>query len=477
MVWSGREAGSYSANGNEVRARVYDASGNPLGNDVLVNTITDRQQFAPEVVALANGGFAVTWVNVDVQLVYSHYARFYDAAGAAISAATQTQAFTPAPGVWDIETVALSDGSLVNIYPQGFFPVTLWADGVAAPTAPPASTTPTAGPDTLTGDGGVNTLVSLAGDDTLNGLGGNDNLDGGQGIDKALYGGQAKDYAWWQADDGSWRVQDLRNGSPEGTDTLLSIEQLVFADRTIKIAGATNAELLSLAFEQVMRIATPTGANQTFLNGLITAVDGGAKTLGAAYGEIVQRADGSTAVAAMTYQFFLGYAPSKGGFDYLVSPTGPNPNNINSAYFQFFSQENRYINFAVSVGSLGDGKAAFTADYGALTLRQATAKAYQEIFGGSAPGEAFLNLLLDSDVGGGLTRKDYFAYYGGDGLTGLGTKAAMVGWLLTEAAKADVGVFARSNNAYLQDLADGAPFLVDMVGVYAQPDWAHNPPG
>ncbi len=70
-----------------------------------------------------------------------------------------------------------------------------------------------------------------------------------------------------------------------------------------------------------------------------------------------------------------------------------------------------------------------------------------------------------------MTRKDYFALYGGDGLEGLGTKAAMVGWLLTEAAKADEGFFARSNNAYLADLADGAPFLIDIIGVYAQPEW------
>ena len=96
---------------------------------------------------------------------------------------------------------------------------------------------------------------------------------------------------------------------------------------------------------------------------------------------------------------------------------------------------------------------------------------------GGAPSEAFLSLLLDADVGGGLTRKDYFAVYGGDGLSGVGTKAAMVGWLLTEAAKADIGLFARASNAYLQDLADGAEFRVDMIGVYAQPDWVHQPGG
>ena len=61
---------------------------------------------------------------------------------------------------------------------------------------------------------------------------------------------------------------------------------------------------------------------------------------------------------------------------------------------------------------------------------------------------------------------DYFAAYGLDGPTGIGTKAAMVGWLLAEAVKADVGTYATSNNAYFADLADGAAYHVDMIGVY-----------
>ena len=330
--------------------------------------------------------------------------------------------------------------------------------------------------ETFDAGGGGDIVFAGAGADTIKGGGGDDRLFGGEGEDSAVWSSASANYSWWRTSDGSWQVRDARAGSPDGSDTLMGIERLVFADRTIKLAGATNAEQLALAYEQIMRVASPTGADATFLNGLIAAVDGGQKTLSAAYTEIVQKADGSTAVAAMTYQFFVGFVPSKGGFDYLVNPTGPNPNNINSAYYQFFSTENRYINFAVNVGSAGDGKAAFQAEYGALTLRQATAKAYQEIFGGAAPNEAFLSLLLDASVGGGMTRKDYFAYYGKDGPDGLGTKAAMVGWLLTEAAKADLGVLARSSNAYLADLADGAEHLIDIVGVYAQSGWAHNPP-
>lgn len=323
----------------------------------------------------------------------------------------------------------------------------------------------------IIGLGGDDVIIGWTGDDSILGGGGNDYIDGGEGVDLAYYSGASQDFAWWQTPDSAWRIQDLRS---EETDELVDIEVVNFGDRILKIAGATVTEQLGYAFENVLRYTATSSADTTFLNGLASAVTSGRETLADAFGEIVQRADGTTAVAALTYQFFTGVVPSKGGFDYLVSPDGPNPNNLNAAYFQNFSQENRYINFAVNVGGAGEGKAAFAAEYGGLSLRAATAKAYNEIFG-STPNASKLDALLDAtfSIGGQtLTRADYFAAYGGDGLEGLGTKAAMVGWLLTEAAKADVGFYARSSNAYLADLADGAQFLVDIVGAYSHPEWA-----
>jgi serralysin len=164
--------------------------------------------------------------------------------------------------------------------------------------------------------------------------------------------------------------------------------------------------------------------------------------------------------------------------DYLVSPTGPNPNNLNSAYYQGFNLENRYINFAVDLGKLGEGAPEFTAHYGGLSFFEATRTAYATIFG-EAPSDAKLHAILDpTTVLNGVTysREDYFAYYGGDGLEGIGTKAAMVGWLLAEAEKADVGVYALSNDAFLTDVGlHDAPFGVNLVGVYNQPGFLFHP--
>ena len=172
----------------------------------------------------------------------------------------------------------------------------------------------------------------------------------------------------------------------------------------------------------------------------------------------VQDADATTTVATLSYQFFTGKIPSQGGIDYLVSPTGGNAANLNSAYYQGFSLENRYINFAVNLGKFGDGRAGFEAAYGHKTLADTVKGAYTTIFG-SAPTDAKVADLLNP-------RASYFASYGGDGPNGVGTKAAAVGWLLAEAAKADVGVYSRASDAFLADLSDGATFGVDLIGVY-----------
>src|SRR5579884_115739 len=145
--------------------------------------------------------------------------------------------------------------------------------------------------------------------------------------------------------------------------------------------------------------------------------------------------------------------------DFLVSPTGPNANNLNSAYYQQFSMENRYINFAVNLGSgLGAGAAAFANLHATESLSQTLIEAYTTIFGGPPSADKVNHLLNDQvpdGLGGTYARANYFASYGGDGLTGVGTKAAMVGWLMAEAVKADLGTYALSNDAMLHAIADG----------------------
>ncbi|MBO9547257.1 M10 family metallopeptidase C-terminal domain-containing protein [Caulobacter sp.] len=304
------------------------------------------------------------------------------------------------------------------------------------------------GDDVLFGGVGNDKLDGGSGDDLLDGGAGDDIIDGGAGTDRVRYAGTMKDYQVVKNGDGTITVTDLRAGSPDGVDHLSNVETIVFA-------SAPSAEEVSARILNILRQPS-NSANAAFSQSLLTQWQAGQLSDDQITKAIVDAADATTSVASMSYQFFIGKVPSQGGVDFLISPAGPNINNLNSGYYQSFNLENRYINFAVNLGKVGEGNAKFTAEYGALSLFDATKKAYTAIFGGT-PSDAKLHALID-------TRIDYFASYGGDGQNGIGTKAAMVGWLLAEAEKADVGVMARSNAAWLTDLADGSgPFAIDIL--------------
>jgi peptidase M10/serralysin-like protein/Big-like domain-containing protein/matrixin len=83
------------------------------------------------------------------------------------------------------------------------------------------------------------TLTGNALDNTLYGNSGNDTLDGGAGTDKVVYSGLSSDYQLVHNADGSWTITDLRAGSPDGTDTLINIEQVQFSDTLITLGGTS----------------------------------------------------------------------------------------------------------------------------------------------------------------------------------------------------------------------------------------------
>jgi Ca2+-binding RTX toxin-like protein len=102
--------------------------------------------------------------------------------------------------------------------------------------------------DELLGAGGDDLLVALAGNDILSGGDGNERLDGGAGDDR-LDGGAGIDTADYSAALGEVRV-DLNFAVPQntgwaGTDTLLSIENVIGGAYGDFLTGDSNANLLS----------------------------------------------------------------------------------------------------------------------------------------------------------------------------------------------------------------------------------------
>jgi serralysin len=109
--------------------------------------------------------------------------------------------------------------------------------------------------DTLTGNSYANGIAGGAGADKLYGNGGNDTLtggagadylSGGSGTDIAVFAGASTDYSWVKNADGSWAITDLRAGSPDGKDTLVSIELVQFSDGQ-KAPGPSAAQTVASA--------------------------------------------------------------------------------------------------------------------------------------------------------------------------------------------------------------------------------------
>ena len=311
--------------------------------------------------------------------------------------------------------------------------------------------------DTITGNAAANRIT---------GGGGNDSLDGGAGVDTAVYAGKFGSYALAALADGSWQIKD--NAGADGTDTIINIESLQFSDRVVAAVDSRVAA----AMASVLRLqAFSTGADA------MTKSIAGAMASGTSYADaltlVTKAAVNTSAVAALSYQFFTGKTPTVAGMDYLVDPNGVNQNNLNSAYYQTFDVVNRFINFAVNLGKNGEGASTFSAAYGSLSLADATSKAYGAIFGLVPSPQKVQDLLYAKVVVGGasITRADYLAYYGQDGANGLGTKAAMVGWLLAAAETEHVGVYAKSADVFFADQLTHNVYGVDLIGTYAKPEY------
>jgi len=100
--------------------------------------------------------------------------------------------------------------------------------------------------DALYGDGNNN---------TFRGGGGNDYFSGGNGLDSAAFNGASTDFQVTDLGNGLFEVKDLRPGSPDGTDTLLNVEQLNFTDKAVRIWNAPPT-IGSLSNNTVLENAT-----------------------------------------------------------------------------------------------------------------------------------------------------------------------------------------------------------------------------
>ncbi len=235
-------------------------------------------------------------------------------------------------------------------------------------------------------------------------------------------------------------------------------------------------EELEDAFTAINRKA-PSTAHSLILQELATRSQNGVISDDQAYAYGISQATGTTSVAAMTYQFFTGKTPTAAGFDYLVNST-TNTNDLNDPTYQNFNTENRYINFAVNLGVAGEGRAIFSQIYNPLSFIETVAVAYNRIIGASQAAEAGID--VDAAIANIAGRKAYFdAVVAQAGIAAadrdLAAKAAVVGYIMAEAAKSGVGAYAQGLKGFYGDLADDgkANFNVDLNTYIV----ATSPPG
>lgn len=121
-----------------------------------------------------------------------------------------------------------------------------------------------AGANTLNGGAGADKLYGNGGNDTLIGGAGADYLSGGGGTDTAVFSGKASEYSWSKNADGTWTITDMRVGSPDGKDTLSSVELFQFSDGLVPRAGgsATTGATTSAEGPRLDSLPLPSYADQ-----------------------------------------------------------------------------------------------------------------------------------------------------------------------------------------------------------------------
>ncbi|TIH15591.1 tandem-95 repeat protein [Marinifilum sp. JC120] len=96
----------------------------------------------------------------------------------------------------------------------------------------------------VTAGGGDDCLIGSNKDDYFRGGGGNDYFDGGDGDDSALFAGDSSEYTVLENTDGSVTVKhNYPEGYGEGEDTLVSVERIIFKDKTVHLSASNNAPI------------------------------------------------------------------------------------------------------------------------------------------------------------------------------------------------------------------------------------------
>ena len=185
----------------------------------------------------------------------------------------------------------------------------------------------------------------------------------------------------------------------------------------------------------------------------------------------------TTDVAVAIYQYFNGSAPSQAGLNFLINTPG---SGLNTSYYNGatgtaaapsaggFNLENRYYNLAVSQAFQGPNAAAFAATYGALSLQQTVAQAYEQIVGAAVVGAPQAAAAIAAIQGSIPFFQQVASERAKEFNQDLAAKAIAIGYILEESIKAGVGAYSLAIDQHNAAIAAGnAVYNANILTTYA----------
>ncbi|OYX65072.1 MAG: hypothetical protein B7Y88_10390 [Sphingomonadales bacterium 32-64-17] len=198
------------------------------------------------------------------------------------------------------------------------------------------------GNDMLYGGDDNDVLIGSDGDDLLSGGSGDDALSGGAGTDTAEFSGDMQDYSFTKVGS-EWIITDLREGSPDGTDRLDTIERLNFRN------------LKDVAFD----MASPLPAND-----IINVAASGAYTIAASaiLGNDIDLQGGALSITSVLNP--VGGTVAISGSNIIFTPTA------GSGFMSFqYKIKDAQNNAGALIGIIGDPGAGTAEAKGTVFLR------------------------------------------------------------------------------------------------------------
>ena len=233
--------------GADIHAQLFALNGSAVGEEFTVNTTTDSTQFLPAVTALADGGFAVTWAGFNAEnSTYEVYLQRLDAGGGRVGIETVVNQ-TTAGAQTNPAIAALADGGFaVTWINQGLtYSQRYSADGAAVL----PSVTGDLNNNTIDARDATTPVRLEGGDgnDSLTGGSAGDVLAGGSGAD-VMRGGAGDDF--YLADAADW----INEGLGAGVDTVQASESFTLTRNVdnLTLVGDAAATLIGNALDNVL---------------------------------------------------------------------------------------------------------------------------------------------------------------------------------------------------------------------------------